>query len=183
MPQGPVRHYKFFYARTAGFTLLEMLVVITMLGILAAIVAPGWLTFIERWRLSSARSEVYSAIRRTQVQAQTQGMDWQFSIRENPAGEVEWAIHALADSPAQWRSLGSNAVDIDMADTTLDSRNGAYYVKFDYRGYLASRTRTLTLTSRHAPTVKRCVVMSTLLGAVRQAQDQKRPSSSGRYCY
>lgn len=166
-----------------GFTLLEVLVVIAVLGVLGATVAPSWFTFLERWRLADAQRELYAAIRSTQTHAQSNRLNWQFSIRETSSGDVEWASHPQNEIPTLWKIVGNDIIDIDLADTTLDSRNGIYYIRFDYRGYLASRTRTLTLTSDLAPSIKRCVVMSNLLGAMRQAQEQQKPSSSGRYCH
>ena len=166
-----------------GFTLLESLIVMFMLSVLSSAIVPGWINFLEELRVSDAQSEIYSAIRETQTNAQNNRLNWQFSIRETSTGEVEWASHPQNKMPMIWQSLGSAAIDIDLADTTLDRRNGAYYVRFNFQGKLASRTRTLTLTSSMAPSIKRCVVMSNLLGAMRQAQEQQTPSSSGRYCY
>lgn len=166
-----------------GFTSLETLLVLFLIGMLAATVAPGWLTYLERWQVSDAQSKVYAAIRQTQTSAQSNRLNWQFSIRETATGEVEWASHLQKETPKVWRTLGTDTIDIDTADTTLDSRNGAYYVRFDYKGYLASRTRTLTLTSSRVPSIKRCVVMSNLLGAMRQAKEQQEPSDSGRSCH
>ncbi|NEQ52001.1 MAG: type II secretion system protein [Leptolyngbya sp. SIO3F4] len=169
--------------QSLGFTLIEVVIVIAFLGITSSVSIPAWLTFLESWKLSDAQRKIFFAIRNTQTYAQTNHLNWQFSIRETSAGDVEWATHAQKNLPTVWQSLGSNSIDIDLADTTLDSRNGAYYVRFDSQGNLASRTRTLTITSSSAPNLKRCVVMSTLLGAVRQAKEQQRASSSGRYCY
>lgn len=166
-----------------GFTLLESLVVIGIIGVLGVTAGPSWVTFLEKWRLSDAQSELYSAIRITQTNAQNNRLNWQFSIRETPTGDVEWASHPQHEMPTIWQKLGNDAIDIDLADTTLDSRNGVYYIRFNYKGNLVSRTRTFTLTSSMAPSIKRCVVMSNLLGAMRQAKEQEKPSSSGRYCY
>ncbi|MBT9315567.1 type II secretion system protein [Leptothoe spongobia] len=174
---------RFYNRKNSGFTLLETLIVIAVLGLIGAISVPSWLTFLEGWKLSDAQANIFFAIRNTQTYAQTNQLTWQLSIRETPTGDVQWASHAQKDLPTVWQSLGSDTIDIDLADTTLDSRNGAYYIRFNYKGHLSSRTRTLTLTSSEAPTLKRCVVMSTLLGAVRKAQEQQRASSSGRYCY
>ncbi|MCJ8279579.1 MAG: prepilin-type N-terminal cleavage/methylation domain-containing protein, partial [Rivularia sp. ALOHA_DT_140] len=38
----------------SGFTLIEVLVVIAMVGILSAIAAPSWLGFVARQRLNKA---------------------------------------------------------------------------------------------------------------------------------
>ncbi|MBE9068598.1 type II secretion system protein [Leptolyngbya cf. ectocarpi LEGE 11479] len=168
---------------TGGFTLLESLVVVGMIGVLSVTAAPSWVTFLERWRLNDAQSQLYSAIRTTQANAQNNRLNWQFSILETHAGEVEWASHPQNELPMVWQTLGNDAIDIDLADTTLDSRDGVYYIRFNYKGNLVSRTRTFTLTSSMAPSIKRCVVMSNLLGAMRQAKEQEKPSSSGRYCY
>ncbi|MEM9264215.1 MAG: type II secretion system protein [Cyanobacteria bacterium P01_F01_bin.13] len=167
----------------SGFTLLEILVVLAVISIIGAMAVPTWSVFLERWRVSDAQSKVYSAIRQTQLTALKNRAIWQLSIRETLTGEVEWAMHSKAGAPTQWMSLGDIALDIDLADTTLDKRDGAYYVRFDYKGRLASRTRTLTLTSSRSPSIKRCVVMSTTLGAMRQSQEQGKSNSSGRYCY
>ncbi|MGK7888917.1 MAG: Tfp pilus assembly protein FimT/FimU [Leptolyngbyaceae cyanobacterium] len=56
-------------ATAAGFSILEVIVVLAIIGILSAIAAPGWLTLVNRQRLSSARDEVLQAMRSTQSQA------------------------------------------------------------------------------------------------------------------
>lgn len=171
-------------ARDSGFTLLETMVVLVMLGILSAFILPAWNGVQSRWLVSEAQSRAYSAIRETQSMAMRQSATWQFSIRESlSSGEVEWAMHPLTGTPTGWESLGSEALDLDLLDTTLDQRDGVYYVRFDYKGRLASRTRTLTFTTNQSSSVKRCLVMSTLLGAIRQSEEQPTPNSSGRLCY
>ncbi|MEM1238720.1 MAG: prepilin-type N-terminal cleavage/methylation domain-containing protein [Cyanobacteria bacterium P01_H01_bin.26] len=166
-----------------GFTLLEVLIVLVLLGILGALSVPGWFSFLSRWQLTDAQGNLYSAIRQTQTKARNNGINWQFSIRETGTGVVEWAIHPQTEIPQIWERLGHASTDIDVANTTLDKRNGIYYIRFDYKGRLASRTRTLTITSSRTLSNKRCIVMSTVLGTMRKGQEQQQPSSSGRYCY
>ncbi|WP_442786381.1 prepilin-type N-terminal cleavage/methylation domain-containing protein [Leptothoe sp. PORK10 BA2] len=169
--------------RESGFTLLEIIVVLVIVGILSALVLPTWNGSQERWRVSEAQSKAYSAIRKTQAMAMRHNTTWQFSIRESLSGEVEWAMHPVSGVPADWETLGDKALDLDLADTTLHKHNGNYYIRFDYKGRLASQTRTLTFTSTRVPSVKNCIVMSTLLGAIRQSQGQPTPNARGRYCY
>jgi len=50
-----------------GFTLLEMLVVIFMVGVVMAVAAPKWLQFIEGNRLTVSRDKLYVGIRDAQL--------------------------------------------------------------------------------------------------------------------
>jgi len=54
-----------------GFTLLEMLVVIIIIGILFAIAAPGWDTILSRQRVSAAREQIVQTIRVAQSNARS----------------------------------------------------------------------------------------------------------------
>jgi prepilin-type N-terminal cleavage/methylation domain-containing protein len=169
--------------RDSGFTLLETIIALATVGILSALALPGWNGSQERWQVSEAQSKAYSAIRKTQAMAMRHNVTWQFSIRESLSGEVEWAMHPMSGAPADWETLGDKSLDLDLADTTLYKSDGTYYIRFDYKGRLASQTRTLTFTSSKVPSIKRCIVMSTLLGAIRQSQEQPTPNARGRYCY
>ena len=55
----------------SGFTLIEVLVIVIIIGILSAIAAPGWLSFINNRRISSMRGQISNTLRKAQTDAKT----------------------------------------------------------------------------------------------------------------
>lgn len=51
------------YAKSLGFTLLEVLVVMIMVGVLSAIAAPSWLGFVNNQRINSSQTKIFQAIK------------------------------------------------------------------------------------------------------------------------
>lgn len=57
--------------KNSGFTLIETLMVIIMMGILAAIATPSWLGFIQQQRLNAAADRVYQSLKDAQSEAKS----------------------------------------------------------------------------------------------------------------
>lgn len=66
--------------RTGGFTLLEMLVVILLIGIAAAAVAVSVTQGLASARINAASGEIAAALRATRAQAIVQGKERHFDV-------------------------------------------------------------------------------------------------------
>lgn len=93
----------------AGFTMLETLIIILILGIFCAIVAPSWLMFINNYRVKSSVDRAYWAMVTARSNAKRDKIAWQASFKQ--VGKiVQVAIHKSEISPAkvpvgEWKSL------------------------------------------------------------------------------
>jgi prepilin-type N-terminal cleavage/methylation domain-containing protein len=83
-----------------GFTVLEVLIVVFMIGILSAIVAPSWLAFVNRQRLNKASDAVVSVIRQTQAEAKNKKLNYSVSFRVNSTSNVPEYIIYQGTPPA-----------------------------------------------------------------------------------
>jgi prepilin-type N-terminal cleavage/methylation domain-containing protein len=177
----------------SGFTMIEILVVVILIGVLSAIAAPSWLTFVNRQRVGSANERVLGVIKKAQSEAKTKKRKYNISIRtttisgkSTPQITFHPSLTALADVPdAQWENLGepgqillgTNITTENNGSTTTafsNSLSAKTLISFDYTGKLPSNPTPdvsnkliiavgIPVTSTSVG-IKRCVMISTLLG-------------------
>jgi hypothetical protein len=107
----------------------------------------------------------------------------QFSLRDRQ-GQLEWAHHPTSVGPSQvklWQPL-TPGVSLAKEDNTLTLKEGVYYVRFDFRGDVKSSLGTITLVGSRGRLSHRCVIVSTLIGALRQGEGHNK-ANGDRYCY
>lgn len=196
----------------SGLTLLELIAVVAIIGILAAIAAPSWLNFLARQKLNSGINTAYRAMREAQNQAQTQNLTWQASFREqngrvqvaiHAADEVEFVPTAVLNNESYWQNLPEGVI-VDKAKNdrgryetslTRQTPQGPWRVQFnyqgcpirtfdDYCGHTSLRALgRITLQSDKGGKMRRCAIVSTLIGAMRKGRDYPKPDSTEKYCH
>ena len=132
-------------------------------------------------RLNVSQNSVLQAMRDAQSRAKQNHIVWQASF-QTANGIVQWAIHpaSTTPTPSLWSSLDTN-VQID-SETTLLQSGSLYRVQFDHQGNVNGQLGRLTLSGKSGDKAKRCVIVSTLLGALRTGGDHTT-KDNGKSCY
>ncbi len=205
-----------FSSSNQGFTLIEVLVLVVIIGLLGALFTPNWIAFIERQRLNKGQNEIYQTLQATKSNATRDKITWQASFRQltiNGKEVVQWAIHpaeqgkfiptSVMVNDALWHDLEPNVVvDQSINDKgkyetsfTKQTSAGPWRVQFNHYGCPVSQADDdcgqtsitalgrLTLRSKNGGQVKRCVIVSTLLGAMRTGKEHSKADTSDKYCY
>jgi prepilin-type N-terminal cleavage/methylation domain-containing protein len=157
-------HRQRYIDQDAGFTLIEMMVVLLMIGILSAISAPSWLGFISQQRLNKANDGVASFIQQTQSEAKKTKRTYSVSFRVNSTTNIpEYMIYQGTILPSSgWISLAdtislkSREVFLYTNLTSLAAYNtittdkqivqtatGTGTITFDNQGILANKSTGL----------------------------------------
>jgi prepilin-type N-terminal cleavage/methylation domain-containing protein len=103
--------------RDGGFTMIELLVTISLLGIMMAIAVSGWTSWADASRQSGAARELQSVMRQAQVRAVTEGRAMCVSFR---VAQNDYTVYRGAcDSTTKVALIGP--VASDSADTRLSA--------------------------------------------------------------
>ncbi|NER04195.1 MAG: prepilin-type N-terminal cleavage/methylation domain-containing protein [Okeania sp. SIO3C4] len=213
---------KLLKQKEAGYSLTELTFVVLIIGIIAAIATPGWIAFINNYRLRTSTDRIYQAMFAARRNAMRDKVAWQASFHEttNPIGQpvIRLALHKATIPPndlpsSSWKYL-EPGIEIDdnekndkgKYETTLrivkpdtntvttKKTDPIYRALFNYQGCpVYNPTNQCTQTSiqakgriaikhKNQDKPKRCVIISTLLGAMRTGQDHDK-ALDGKYCH
>src|SRR5919199_25028 len=140
-----------------GFTLLEVLIIVILVGIFASIAAPSWLAFINRQRVRTVNDRVFQSLRLAQSEAKRTKRDIKIEFKSN------------ASNPP---------VDPPTVTFTPSLATGGSTQTLNAGGEI--KPGTIKLSAARGGS-KQCVIVETLLGSMRTDEGEFN-ATTGQGC-
>lgn len=190
----------------SGFTMLELMIVVFMIGILSAIAAPSWDMFTTKQRVKAVNNQVLRALMTAQSEAKSRKtpITVQFNapnLNSNPQLSEPPTINIILGAGATQSSTlktirlnGEGEIKPDMITMSVKAGSASVTLPgslaFDYDGSLAQppvvtasqNTPFYITTSSKAGGTKECVRVETILGAMITGSDNYDATNNPTGC-
>ena len=167
-----------------GYTLLELIVVVILLGVLASIAAPGWLGFINRQRVRTVNDRVFQSLRLAQSEAKRTKSDVKIEfnyIQNDPVADpptIKFSPALATGGEIQKLNAGGEikpgTIKLSAAScSTAGACVRATSLTFDYQGNLTTGTTPfIVAVAAVNGGGKQCAIVETLIGGMRTAEGE-----------
>jgi type II secretory pathway pseudopilin PulG len=188
-----------------GYTIIELLIIVLILGIFASIAAPSWLAFINRQRVRTVNDRVFQSLRTAQSEAKRSKRDVTVTFNYDPNPPA----NPVADPPTV--TIDTNPAEPDPSKKeirketfssggeikpgTIALVSNAPSITFDYQGNVKDQlppdpvnpnVRRFVVTvapanSKPDSSARQCAIVETIIGGMRTAEGKFDPST-GQGC-
>ena len=167
----------------AGFTMIELMIIVLIVGIFASIAAPSWLAFINRQRVRTVNDRVFQTLRTAQSEAKRTKSDRVVTLN-TPATDPPTAT--IDSNPPNLNASGAlqpiQTVTFDgggeIKSGTILLASNTPSITFDYQGNVKDglpivapnvRRFVATVTAVNGGG-KQCAIVETIIGGMRTAE-------------
>jgi type II secretory pathway pseudopilin PulG len=163
-----------------GYTIIELLVIVIMLGVLSAIAAPGWLGFINRQRVRTVNDRVFQSLRTAQSEAKRNKRDIAitFDTSFDPP-KITIDTNPPGTNPLVQETLNGGG---EIKPGTIALVSNAPSLTFNYQGNVnelpvdPSSTNGPRFKATVSPAgggAKQCVFVETIIGGMRTGEGKE----------
>ena len=142
-----------------GFTLVEMMVVIAIIGIVSAIAIPNFYSYAAGMKLRSASRDLYSTLQDTRMKAIRQSTRWAV---EFPSSSSYRVVNCGPDNNCSANNVYHSTTNISQYSGITAS--GAFPITFEFTSEGTCNAGTITFTD---PKLKTSRVEVSLSGRIR----------------
>jgi type II secretory pathway pseudopilin PulG len=165
-----------------GFTLLEVLVIVLMVGIFSAIAAPSWVAFINRQRVRTVNDRVFQSLRLAQSEAKRTKRDVTITFSAPPVDPPTVTFTPPLATGGSTQTLNGGG---EIKPGTIKLVSNAPSITFDYLGNVnplppdpvtPNVSRFVATVSTVKGAAKQCAIVETIIGGMRTAEGNDCPT-------